>query len=75
MEVTAVEMDGQTVLMQDCPQCHGRGAVDLVKNGRKVWGGTVPGMSRTAGSAVLDGRGLSHCLPPAGALPVQTEVW
>jgi len=27
VEIMAVEMDGQTVLMQDCPQCHGRGAV------------------------------------------------
>jgi cytochrome c5 len=42
VEITAVEMDGQTVLMQDCPQCHGRGAVDLVDDGRKVWGAQCP---------------------------------
>jgi hypothetical protein len=23
VEITAVEMDGQAVLMQDCPECHG----------------------------------------------------
>jgi hypothetical protein len=42
VEITAGEMDGQTVLMQDCPQYHGRGAVDLVDDGRKVWGAQCP---------------------------------
>jgi hypothetical protein len=28
--------------MQDCPGCRGRGAVDLVDNGRKVWGAQCP---------------------------------
>lgn len=38
MGITAVEMDGQTVPVQDGPRCRGRGAVDLVDNGRKVCG-------------------------------------
>ena len=42
MEITAVEMDGQTVPMQDCPECRGRGGVDLVDNGRKVWEAQCP---------------------------------
>jgi DnaJ-class molecular chaperone len=42
MEITAVEMDGQMMLMRDCPECHGRGAVDLVENGRSVWGAQCP---------------------------------
>jgi DnaJ-class molecular chaperone len=29
--------------MQDCPQCHGRGAVDLADPGRKVRGAQCPG--------------------------------
>lgn len=42
VEITAVEMNGQTVLMHDCPECRGRGAVDLLHNGRKVWGAQCP---------------------------------
>lgn len=42
VEITAAEMDRQTVLMQDCPQGHGRGGVDLVDDGRKVWGAQRP---------------------------------
>ena len=42
VEITAVDMDGQTVLMQDCPECRGRGAVVLVGKGRKVWSARCP---------------------------------
>jgi DnaJ-class molecular chaperone len=42
VEITAVEMDGQTVPMQDCPRCHGRGAVDLADAGWKVRGAQCP---------------------------------
>jgi len=46
VEITAVEMNGQTMLMQTCPECRGRGAVDLVNNGRKIWGAQCPERTR-----------------------------
>ena len=30
------------MLMQECPECRGRGGVDLVDNGRKVWEAQCP---------------------------------
>ena len=53
LEITAVDVDRQKLLMRDCRECRGRGAVDLVDNLRKVW---VRSARNATGAGVVLGR-------------------